>query len=123
MLNMICKKGVAALGLMLASQSVLANAPGPENVNFMGQWVMLAVFIGVFYFLIIRPQQKRTKEHQSLISNISKGDEIVTTGGIAGKVSRVADNFLVLTISEGTDVNVQKQAVAMALPKGTIKSI
>lgn len=124
MLNSMMKKGVLAISLLGMSQAVFANAaPAPDMSNFVGQWGMLAVFIAVFYFMIIRPQQKRTKEHQSLISNLSKGDEVVTTGGIIGKVSRVADNFLVVTISEGTDVNVQKQAVAMALPKGTIKSI
>lgn len=85
--------------------------------------IMLLIFAAVFYFLIWRPQSKRAKEHKNLLSGLEKGDEVVTGGGVVGKVVKVTDNFLVLEIAEGVHINLQKVAVANVLPKGTIKSI
>lgn len=87
--------------------------------------IMLAVFGLIFYFMLYRPQAKRMKEHKALIASISKGDEILTQGGLVGKVSKVSDekDFVLVTLAEGVEVPVQKSAVTAVLPKGTIKSI
>ncbi|MCO7246422.1 preprotein translocase subunit YajC [Halomonas sp. Mc5H-6] len=87
------------------------------------QIVMLVGFVLIFYFLLWRPQAKRAKQHKQLISNLDKGDEIVIGGGMVGRITKVSDEFLTMEIAEGTEVNVQKNAVATVLPKGTIKSI
>ena len=87
--------------------------------------IMLAVFGLVFYFMIYRPQAKRVKEHKSLMSELSKGDEVLTQGGIVGKIVKVSDekDFIVVSIAEGTEVTVQKGAINAVLPKGTMKSL
>lgn len=85
--------------------------------------IMMAIFFGIMYFMIIRPQQKRAKEHKELISSISKGDEIVTGGGILGKVVNLGDNFIEMSVSEGSTMKVQRQAVTAVMPKGTMKSL
>ena len=77
----------------------------------------------VFYFIIWRPQSKRAKEHKNLVTSIDKGDEIVTNGGLIGKVVRVDEQFLVIEVSKGVELKLQKHAVSAALPKGTIKNI
>nr|WP_273424964.1 preprotein translocase subunit YajC [Halomonas sp.] len=87
------------------------------------QIVMLVGFVLIFYFLLWRPQAKRAKQHKQLGSGLAKGDEVVIGGGLVGRVTKVSDEFLTLEVSEGTEVNVQKNAVAAVLPKGTIKSI
>ncbi|MCK0746143.1 preprotein translocase subunit YajC [Chromohalobacter nigrandesensis] len=87
------------------------------------QIVMLVGFVLIFYFLLWRPQSKRAKQHKQLISNLSKGDEIVIGGGLMGRITNVGDDFLSMEIAEGTEVNVQKSSVAAVLPKGTLKSI
>jgi preprotein translocase subunit YajC len=73
--------------------------------------------------MIIRPQMKAAKEQREMIAALQKGDEIVTSGGIVGKVTKVSDNFVTVEIAANTEINVQKQAIQSALPKGTIKSI
>ena len=86
---------------------------------------MLAVFGLVFYFMIYRPQAKRVKEHKSLMAELSKGDEVLTQGGIVGKIVKVSDekDFIIVSIAEGTEVTVQKGAINAVLPKGTMKSL
>ena len=83
---------------------------------------MMVVFVVIFYFLLIRPQQKKAKEHQALISKISTGDEVVTTGGILGKVTEVGDSFVTIEVAEGVQIKVQKFQVGSLMPKGTLKS-
>ncbi|HEX5515451.1 MAG TPA: preprotein translocase subunit YajC [Gammaproteobacteria bacterium] len=77
--------------------------------------------IAIFYFLLIRPQAKRAKEHKKMVEAIAKGDEVVTQGGILGKVTEVGDNFLGVEIAGGVEVRVQKAAVASLMPKGTYR--
>jgi len=84
--------------------------------------LMMAVFFAIMYFMIIRPQQKRAKEHKQMLDALNKGDEVVTGGGILGKVASITDNFIELTIADNVTVKVQKQAVATVMPKGTMKS-
>jgi len=77
----------------------------------------------VFYFLLIRPQQKRAKEHKQLVESLKKGDEVVTSGGLLGKVLDVGDNFILVEAGEGIQLKVQRQAVSAVMPKGTTKSL
>lgn len=81
---------------------------------------MVLLFV-VFYFLLIRPQQKRQKQHKQMIAEIAKGDEVVTMGGLLGKVTDVNDNFLTVEVSKGTNVKVQRNLVQALMPKGTVK--
>ncbi|MCL4171019.1 UNVERIFIED_CONTAM: hypothetical protein GTU68_027090 [Idotea baltica] len=84
---------------------------------------MMAIFFGIMYFMIIRPQKKRANEHKELIQSLSKGDEVVTGGGMIGKVIDLGDNFIELSVSENTTIKVQRQAIATVMPKGTMKSL
>jgi len=80
---------------------------------------MIALFV-IFYFLLIRPQQKRQKEHKNMVSGLAKGDEIVTMGGVLGKITAVDDNFITVEIAKGTEIKVQRMSVQAMMPKGTI---
>ncbi len=84
--------------------------------------LMMAVFFAIMYFMIIRPQQKRAKEHKAMLETLSKGDEVVTNGGLLGKVSSLTENFVELSLADNVTVKVQKQAIAGVMPKGTLKS-
>jgi preprotein translocase subunit YajC len=84
--------------------------------------MFLVLLFAVFYFLLIRPQQKRAKEHKKMVGAVAKGDEVVTSGGLLGKVLEVGDNFLTVNVAEGVDVKLQRSSVASTVPKGTIKS-
>ena len=84
---------------------------------------MMIVFFAIFYFLLIRPQSKQAKEQKQMLESITKGDEVVTTGGILGRVNKVGDNFILLEISKDLEVKLQKGAVSNILPKGTMKTI
>ena len=85
--------------------------------------LMVGLFFVFMYFMIIRPQQKRQKEHRQLLASLDKGSEIVTTGGIAGKIRQVGENFLVVEVSDGVEVRVQKSSVSSVVPKGTLESL
>ncbi len=82
----------------------------------------LIIIFAVFYFFLIRPQMKRSKEHRQLISQLGKGDEVVTTGGLLGRITVVSESFITLEVADNVQVRVQRQAVANVMPKGTIKS-
>jgi preprotein translocase subunit YajC len=86
-----------------------------------GQIVLLVVFVAVFYFLLIRPQQKRMKEQQAMLSRLASGDEVVTSGGILGRITEVSDLFITLEIADGVRIKVQKAQVTQLMPKGTLK--
>lgn len=86
-------------------------------------FVFIILLFVVFYFLLIRPQMKRAKEHKNLVASLSKGDEVVTNGGLLGKITKLGDNFITLEVAEGLEVNVQRGSVAAPMPKGTIKSL
>jgi len=100
--------------------SAYANT-APAGPDPMFQILMLVGFIAIFYFLLWRPQQKRAKEHKNLIENLAKGDEIATGGGLMGRITKVNDDRISMEIAENVEVQVQKQAVAILLPKGTLK--
>ena len=84
---------------------------------------MLGGFVLIFYFLLIRPQNKRRKEHQELVSSLNKGDEVVTAGGVVGTITKVEDDFVKVQVSDQVEMRVQKTAVGATLPKGTLKSL
>ena len=83
----------------------------------------LVLMFGIFYFLLIRPQQKKAKEHKNMVGALSKGDEIITNGGLLAKITDADDNFLTCQISDNVEVRIQRHAVASVLPKGTIKKL
>jgi preprotein translocase subunit YajC len=100
-----------------------AQAPAPTGgqPSLIGTLLFPILLIVVFYFLLIRPQTKRAKEHKQMVEALKKGDEIVTGGGVLGRVTEIGNNFVQLEVAEGIQLRVQKGAVASLMPKGTIK--
>lgn len=96
-----------------------AGAASPES-SLMNFLPIILMFV-VLYFVMIRPQMKRQKEQKSMLDALAKGDEVITAGGIAGKVTKVTDSFVSLEVSNGVDIQIQKSAVTTLLPKGTLK--
>ncbi|HET7314087.1 preprotein translocase subunit YajC [Salinisphaera sp.] len=84
---------------------------------------MIVVFFAIMFFLVIRPQMKRQKEHKKLIESLSKGSEIVTSGGVAGRIREVGENFLVVEVAKDVEIRVQKSSVTSVVPKGTMDSL
>ena len=103
----------------------MAQAAGyaPQAPGAMFNVFILGGFVLIFYFLIWRPQSKRAKEHRNLMASINKGDEIMTTGGLLGKVNEVNDQYVVVEVADNVELKMQKSSIAAALPKGTLKSI
>lgn len=99
------------------------TAAAPSQASSLPLLLMLAVFFLFMYFAMWRPQSKRAKEHRDLLNALGKGDEVVTAGGILGRVVKVTDTYVTMTISEATDIIVQKNSVVTVLPKGTLKSL
>ena len=101
-----------------------AEAGGGGSSPFLGPDIFILVaFALIFYFILWRPQSKRAKEHRELVAGLNKGDEVLTNGGLVGKVTKVDDQFMVIEVADGIELKVQRQAVTAALPKGTIKNI
>ena len=100
-----------------------AEAAGPGADAGIINLIMLAGFVLIFYFLLIRPQNKRRKEHQQLVSSLNKGDEVVTAGGVVGTITKVEDDFVKVQVSDQVEMRMQKSAVGATLPKGTLKSL
>jgi preprotein translocase subunit YajC len=102
--------------------SAWAQAAGGAQPNALMQLLPLILIFVVFYFLLIRPQAKRAKEHKAMVAALATGDEVVTSGGILGKVTEAGEQFLTVEVAEGVRVKVQRHTVSTVLPKGTIKS-
>jgi preprotein translocase, YajC subunit len=100
-----------------------AYAAGANASNELMSFLPLVVIFVLFFFMIIRPQMKAAKEQRAMIAALQKGDEVITSGGIVGKISKVSEAFVSIEIAPNTEITVQKQAVQSALPKGTIKSL
>ena len=98
-----------------------AQTGGGGGAGLVGLLPMVAIFV-IFYFLLIRPQQKKAKEHRAMVADLSKGDEVVTNGGVLGKITGTDENFVTVEIADGVSVQVQRFAIAQMMPKGTIKS-
>jgi len=102
------------------SDAMAAGEAAPQGGG-MQLIIMIALFFGIMYFMIIRPQSKKAKEHTSMLDSMSKGDEVVTNGGILGKIVKLGDNFVELKISDNANIKVQRHAITSILPKGTMK--
>ncbi|MCG6976363.1 MAG: preprotein translocase subunit YajC [Acidiferrobacterales bacterium] len=101
----------------------MAAAPAGGVAGEGGQFlIMMVILFGLMYFMIIRPQSKRAKEHRQMVEALTKGDEVVTNGGTLGRVTKVGDQFVTLEIASGIEIKVQRSAIASVMPKGTIKS-
>ena len=103
--------------------NVYAESGAAQDGSLLSAILPLVLFLGIFWFLLLRPQQKRQKEHKTMIAAVKKGDEIVTNGGLLGKVTDVGDTFVSVEIADGMEVNVQRVSIASLMPKGTIKSL
>ncbi|MCC7463057.1 MAG: preprotein translocase subunit YajC [Gammaproteobacteria bacterium] len=99
-----------------------AQAAAPAAGSGMSQILILVVFVVVFYFLLIRPQQKRMKEQQSMLAKLAVGDEVVTTGGLLGRITEVGEPYLTVEIADGVRVRVLKTQISQVVPKGTMKA-
>jgi preprotein translocase subunit YajC len=96
-----------------------AASPGGDLMAFLP---MILIFV-VFYFLLIRPQQKKAKEHRTMLAALQKGDEVVTAGGLVGRVAKLTDQYAAIEIAPSIEINVQRAAIQQLLPKGTIKAL
>ncbi len=108
---------------MLISPAYAQAAGGASQGDLLTTMLpMVAIFV-VFYFLLIRPQQKKAKEHRAMIDAIEKGNEVVTSGGIVGRVSRLTEQYVTIEVAPGVEITLQRQAISQLLPKGTIKAL
>ncbi len=108
------------------AQTVAAPAATPDGMfggalGGIGGMLPLILMFGVLYFVMIRPQMKRQKEHKSMIDALAKGDEVVTSGGVLGKVAKMGDSFVAVEVASGVEIQIQRSAVVQVMPKGTIK--
>ena len=97
-----------------------AQTAAPGGADLMSMLPIILMFV-VLYFVMIRPQMKRAKEHKVMVEALQKGDEVIAAGGVLGKVTKVADNYVTIEISSNVEIRVQRPAVQLVLPKGTIK--
>ncbi|WP_426702434.1 preprotein translocase subunit YajC [Rhodanobacter sp. Col0626] len=103
---------------------VIAQAAAAQPAGGgMSMIIMMVVLFGLMYFMMIRPQMKRQKEHRALLAGLAKGDEVVTNGGIAGRVDELGETFITVEIAANVKVKVQKGSVQQVLPKGSLKSV
>ena len=107
---------------LVVSPAYAQAAGAPASGGFGMSLLFPILLIGVMYFLMIRPQMKRQKEHRSMLEKLAKGDEVLTNGGIAGTVTDIGENFITVEIADNVRIRVQKAAIANVLPKGTLKS-
>ena len=107
----------------LISNAYAQSAPaGGTGADFLSFLPLVAIFV-VFYFLMLRPQQKRAKETKAMLEALQKGDEVVTAGGIVGRIAKLSDQYAAVEIASGVEINVQRQAISQVLPKGSLKNL
>lgn len=112
------------IGSAYAADTVATStASNPPPSSGFPLILMVGVFILYMYFVVLRPQSKRAKEQRKLLTGLAKGDEVMTAGGILGKIVKINENYVVLSLNENVEITLQKSAIATALPKGTLKSI
>jgi len=107
--------------LISTAMAQSADAPPGGAMGPIMNLLFPIILIAAFYFLLIRPQTKRAKEHKQMVEGLKKGDEVVTGGGMLGRITDIGENFLQVEIADGVQVKVQKQAVGSLMPKGTYK--
>jgi len=108
------------MSLLISDAWAEAAPAAPQDAGLMGFLPLLVIFV-LFYFLLIRPQMKRAKDHRKMVDSLAKNDEVVTSGGLLGKVTDLDESFITVEIAEGVRVKVQKTAVTSLVPKGTAK--
>ncbi len=110
---------------MLISNAFAQAAPAaaPDTLSQFANLLLMILMFVVLWFLMIRPQMKRAKEHKALLEGLQKNDEVLTQGGIVGKVTQISDSYVHVEVAPNTQIVVQKQAIGAVLPKGTLKSI
>jgi preprotein translocase subunit YajC len=106
----------------LISNAYAAAAPAAPAESPMTGMLFFIGMIVIFYFLLIRPQQKRAKDHRKMVEAIGKGDEIVTNGGVLGKIVEVGEQYLTIEVADGVNIKLQRNAIATVLPKGSLKA-
>jgi len=99
-----------------------AHAQGAEPASPFGMLLPMIVIFAAFYFLLIRPQQKKQKQHTALVAALKEGDEVLTAGGILGKITGVSEHYVIIKIAENTEIKMQKSSVAQVVPKDTVDS-
>ena len=104
-----------------AQTAPAAAAAGSDMQSSIMGFLPIVIMFVVLWFIMIRPQMKKSKDHQAMVAALAKGDEIVTSGGLLGKVSTLSETYIGLEVSNGVEVQVQRVAVAQVLPKGTLK--
>ena len=109
--------------MLISSAYAQAAAGAADPAGSMMQFLPIILMFVVLWFLMIRPQQKRAKEHKAMLDALAKGDEVVTGGGIAGRVVKVGESFIAVELATGVEVQVQKPSIALVLPKGTLKAL
>ena len=110
------------MGLLFETAHAAAGTASSQS-NPMGSFLLIGIFMAAVYFILLRPQNKKVKEHRDLVSKLAKGDEVVTSGGIMGKIIKIGDSFVVLSVSENVEISFQKNAIANILPKGMMKQV
>ncbi|HJW82023.1 MAG TPA: preprotein translocase subunit YajC [Acidiferrobacterales bacterium] len=109
------------LSLIVSDAHAADPAPaGGAAGGFMSFLPLIIIFV-IFYFLLIRPQSKRAKEHREMVAKLAKGDEVVAGGGILGRVTELSESYITVEVADGVNIKVQRHAVAQVLPKGTVK--
>lgn len=114
---------LALLGVISNSSVALAAPASGGTANLASFLPMMLIFIVGAYFLMIRPQNKRAKAQRKMLSEITKGDEVITIGGIAGKIAKINDDFVSLAVNDNVEITIQKSAISNVLPKGTLKGV
>jgi preprotein translocase subunit YajC len=103
-------------------ENAWAQGAAPAQGGSLSFLLMMGLFFVIFYFMLIRPQSKRAKEHRAMLQALATGDEVVTSGGILGRVTEVGDNFVTLEVADGVRLKVQKAQIGTLMPKGTLKA-
>jgi len=102
--------------------SAIAQDGAAQQPSIWGSLIPMILIVVIFWFLLIRPQMKRNKQHREMVASLSTGDEVITTGGMLGKITNVGDSFVTVKLADALEIKVQKHAVAQVVPKGTIES-
>ena len=108
---------------MLISNAYAQTAAAAGPMDSVMQFLPIILMFAVLYFLMVRPQMKKAKEHKTLLEALAKGDEVVTQGGLAGRITKVGDDFVSIAIADNVDIQMQKGAISLVLPKGTLKNL
>lgn len=110
--------------MIISSAFAQASGSAPQDVGLLGSpIVLILVMIAFMYFFIFRPQAKRQKEHKQLVDSLQKGDEVVAAGGVVGRITKLAEQYVTLEIAPDTEILIQRAAIQQPLPKGTIKTL